>query len=66
LKTDEVISLPNDEIIKHNPFGPVLWGTNSRGWASRARKILGWEPKGAPLDETLDDVIELEAKALGL
>ncbi|CAZ79703.1 unnamed protein product [Tuber melanosporum] len=66
LKTDEVISLPNEEIIKQHPFGHILWGTNSRGWASRARKVLGWEPKGAPLDETLDDAIELEAKALGL
>ncbi|PWW79851.1 NAD(P)-binding protein [Tuber magnatum] len=66
LKTDEVISLPTEEVIKHHPFGHILWGTNSRGWASRARNILGWEPKGAPLDETLDDVIESEAKALGL
>lgn len=48
------------------PFGAVLWGTNSRGTASRARKVLGWKPTGASLEDTLDDLIDLEAKNQGL
>lgn len=47
-------------------FGPILWGSNSRSVASRARKELGWVPAGPPLDETLDSVIDQEAKKLGL
>lgn len=38
---------------------------NSKGVAARARKYLGWEAKGEPLKDTIDEVVELEAKALG-
>lgn len=64
--TDNVVSLSIEEVAAIAPFGPILWGTNSRGRATRARKALGWKPKGVPLEETLDDVIELEARVLGL
>jgi nucleoside-diphosphate-sugar epimerase len=66
LKTNDVVSLSVDDIKEIHPFGAVLWGTNSRGKASRARKVLGWAPKGAPLEETLDALIDSEAKLLGL
>lgn len=49
-----------------HPWGPVLWGSNSRSVASRARKELGWTPAGPSLDETLDFVIKQEANKLGL
>jgi nucleoside-diphosphate-sugar epimerase len=65
LKTDEVDDLSNEEVTKLHPFGHVLWGTNSKGKAERARK-LGWTPKHEPLLDTLDSLIEKEAKALGL
>jgi nucleoside-diphosphate-sugar epimerase len=66
LKTDNVASLSNEEIAKINPFGAILWGSNSRGTASRAGKFLGWKPVGPSLDDTLDDLIDSEAKSLGL
>ncbi|KAH8153416.1 uncharacterized protein LAJ45_02228 [Morchella importuna] len=66
LRTNDVASLNDDEIKKIHPFGCVIWGTNSRGRASRARKVLGWTPKGASLEETLDALIDSEAKSLGI
>lgn len=66
LKADNVVSLSNDEIAKIHPFGSILWGSNSRGTASRARKVLGWKPVGPSLEDTLDDLIDSEAKDLGL
>lgn len=30
IKTDNVASLSNDEIVKIHPFGVILWGSNSR------------------------------------
>ncbi|KAL0640177.1 hypothetical protein Q9L58_000735 [Maublancomyces gigas] len=66
LKSDAVDTLSNEEILKMHPWGPVLWGSNSRSVASRARKELGWTPTSPSLDETLDFVIKQEAKKLGL
>lgn len=42
------------------------YGANSKGVAQRARKYLGWEPKGVSLKETIAEVVTTEAKALGL
>jgi nucleoside-diphosphate-sugar epimerase len=66
IKTDEVDDLSVEEVTKIRPFGPIIWGTNSRGKAQRARERLGWNPVGPPVEETLDHTIEVEAKALGL
>ena len=46
--------------------GSVSWGRNSKGVAERARKYLGWQPKGAPLKDTIREVVAKEAKDLGL
>ena len=46
--------------------GSISWGQNSKGVAQRARKYLGWEPKGLLLEETIVDLVKSEAKALGL
>jgi nucleoside-diphosphate-sugar epimerase len=66
IKTDEVDDLSNEEVAKILAFGPIIWGTNSRGKAQRARERLGWNPVEPSLEETLDHAIEVEAKALGL
>lgn len=66
IKSDAVVSLSIEEVTKIHPFGPVLWGSNSRSVASRARKELGWNPVAPSLDETLDAVIDAEVKILGL
>jgi len=66
LKTDTVDHLSGEEIEKIKPFGGILWGSNSIGKAERARKVLGWTPTEQSLESILDDVIEMEAKGLGL
>lgn len=65
LKSAEVEELDVEEVKKLHPFGHVLWGTNSIGKAERARK-LGWAPTEKSLLETLDELIEQEAKLQGL
>ncbi|KAL2255267.1 hypothetical protein VTK26DRAFT_3720 [Humicola hyalothermophila] len=42
------------------------WGLNSKGVGSRARKYLGWEPRGRSLEEEIPGAVEWEAKQLGL
>ncbi|KAL7787415.1 hypothetical protein V8C37DRAFT_390670 [Trichoderma ceciliae] len=42
------------------------WGNNSKGVPQRAKKYLGWEPKGVPVEDTISEVVQLRAKALGL
>lgn len=66
LKTDAIISLSIEETLKIHPFAPILWASNSRSVASRARKELGWNPVAPALNETLDALIDAEAKVLGL
>jgi nucleoside-diphosphate-sugar epimerase len=41
----------------------ILWGTNARTKASRARKLLGWEPSNDSLEATLADLVRKEAGA---
>lgn len=63
---DETPSLSPDELAKLHPHALLLWGTNSRGKAIRARKLLGWEPHGQSLKELLPEIVEGEARSLGL
>jgi hypothetical protein len=42
------------------------YGLNSKGVAARARKVLGWEPKGRPLKDHIAGLVQEDAKALGL
>jgi len=44
----------------------LTWATNSKGVAKRARKYLGWQPKGKSLEEEIPNTVEDEAKELGL
>ncbi|KAI0882238.1 NAD(P)-binding protein [Annulohypoxylon maeteangense] len=41
------------------------FGTNSKSVAARARKYLGWTPKGPSLPDTLPATVTFEAKKLG-
>ena len=47
-------------------FGSVMWGSNSRGKAIRARKLLGWSPKEKSLEDDIPDVVAIEARRLGI
>lgn len=42
-----------------------IFYSTSLGASIRARKLLGWEPKGKSVVDDMVDVIALEAKALG-
>jgi nucleoside-diphosphate-sugar epimerase len=42
-----------------------IFYSTSLGESIRARKLLGWEPKGKSVVDDMVDVIALEAKALG-
>lgn len=66
LSTDQVDDLSVDKVLELHPFGHILWGSNSKGKAERARNRLGWVPKEPALEDTLDAAIEKEAKAMGL
>lgn len=56
-----------DEEEKHIlPFLHRIVGMNSRCKSIRAKKLLGWSPKERLLVDEAPDIIESEAKALGL
>lgn len=57
--------LTKEEADTLRPFGSVLWGTNSRCTAIRAKKLLGWTPKQKSLFDLLPEIVNDEAKSLG-
>ncbi|KAF2013004.1 NAD(P)-binding protein [Aaosphaeria arxii CBS 175.79] len=46
--------------------GPYRWGSNSRGTAVRARRLLGWVPNQLGLLETIDEIVDCQACVAGL
>jgi len=46
--------------------GGATWGLNSKGYAKRARKYLGWTPKGKSLKDEIPDIVDQEATLLGI
>lgn len=66
IKEDKTVQYEPDQVQKLHPFGPVIWGANSRGKAVRARQLLGWTPKDRSLLETIPDAVDYEAKRKGL
>ena len=68
LKTSDLEHHTKEELEKQmpeNPYGPLLWGSNSRGKADRLRQ-LGWSPKHDSLFDSLSSLYDREAKALGV
>lgn len=43
-----------------------IWGLNSKSFATRARRYLGWQPTRHGLKETIPEAVSLEAKKLGI
>lgn len=66
IDSPNVEELDIEEAKKAHPAGPYLWGTNSRGHAIRARKLLGWNPQKPRLIDLIPEIVALEAKDLGL
>ncbi|KAL4802502.1 hypothetical protein BDV18DRAFT_163904 [Aspergillus unguis] len=46
------------------PHGAVVLGTNARGRALRARKLLEWEPKMGVLEDYIPETVAVEARSL--
>ena len=68
LTSDEVVTLSGDEANQQlTPYASLLWGTNSRCKAIRARKLLGWSPKERRMnEEEIAETVNIAAKGLGL
>ncbi|KAL8995817.1 MAG: hypothetical protein Q9169_004537 [Polycauliona sp. 2 TL-2023] len=66
IPSDEVKTHTDEEINEMSPFGTGLWGANSRCRAIRARKLLGWSPKGISFEDEIPNTVALEADLRGL
>lgn len=66
IPTDEVKTLPNEEVDQLTPWGSCLFGANSRARAIRARKLLGWTPREKSIEDETPETVGAEAKRLGL
>jgi nucleoside-diphosphate-sugar epimerase len=66
LDSDDTPSLSATELAEIHPYALIIWGSNSRGKAIRARQLLGWKPHRESLVEILLSIIKEEARALGL
>ncbi len=53
-------------IVGYEDIPDKSWATNSRSVSSRARKYLGWKPKGPALKEEIPALVDGEARRLGL
>jgi nucleoside-diphosphate-sugar epimerase len=58
--------MTSKEAMDFAGFQAMSWGLNSKGFAKRARKYLGWKPSGKSLSDEIPSIVDGEAKALGL
>ncbi|KAG7081589.1 nucleoside-diphosphate-sugar epimerase [Colletotrichum scovillei] len=61
ISKDEVEEVGPEEANKVLPHGTVLFGTNARSEALRAKKVLGWAPTGESLEEEIPKAVSWEA-----
>lgn len=54
------------KMVKEEDVPDPSWGMNSSGKANRAKKYLGWEPKGPPLEGEWEAIVKEAAEALGV
>ena len=66
IESDELKGVTEEEIQAILPSARYQWTSNSRGKAIRARELLGWSPKARSLQDEIPDIVEGEARALGL
>ncbi|KAL4966756.1 putative nucleoside-diphosphate-sugar epimerase [Aspergillus stella-maris] len=66
IPSPDVDQIPDSEITKLNEFGLYAWGSSSRGWSHRGKKLLGWSPSRPSLLELVPEIVDIEAKDLGL
>ncbi|OJJ64940.1 hypothetical protein ASPSYDRAFT_39724 [Aspergillus sydowii CBS 593.65] len=62
----EVEPISDAQVRELNEFGLYAWGSSSRGWSYRGKKLLGWSPRRPSLLGLIPSIVEIEAKDLGL
>ncbi|QSZ34245.1 hypothetical protein DSL72_005835 [Monilinia vaccinii-corymbosi] len=65
IKTKEVAPMNVEEAKELAGFEAISWGLNSKGFAKRARKYLGWKPTGRSLKDEIPFIVDSEAKREG-
>lgn len=60
----EVTTLDNTR--NQGLWSSVTWGINSKSFANRARKNLGWEPTRGSIKDAIPEIVSSEAKRLGI
>lgn len=60
----EVTTLDNTKA--QGLWSSVTWGINSKSFATRARKNLGWEPTRGTMKDAVPEIVSSEAKRLGI
>lgn len=66
IKEEDAKAANVEEIKELAGFEGLSWGLNSKGFAKRARKYLGWKPHARSLEEELPYIVDLEAERKGL
>jgi hypothetical protein len=59
-------AMDKDKAINQAGFEAVSWGFNSRGKAERARKAVGWEPRGKGLEACVEEILRDEKVRLDM
>lgn len=66
IPSPDVESLDGAQTTEVPSVGTYAWGSNSRGNSIRAHKLFGWTPQKPKLIDLVPEIVEVEAKALGL
>ncbi|KAG5802825.1 hypothetical protein H9Q74_008047 [Fusarium xylarioides] len=60
ITTKDLDVLDWDATAALDPKGPYRWGSNSRGCALRAAKLLGWQPEQPGLLDNIEEIVNLQ------
>ncbi|KAI3584247.1 hypothetical protein IWW34DRAFT_800267 [Fusarium oxysporum f. sp. albedinis] len=60
ITTKDLDVLDWDATAALDPKGPYRWGSNSRGYALRATKLLGWQTEQPGLLDNIEDIVTLQ------
>ncbi|KAL6708744.1 hypothetical protein ACN47E_002440 [Coniothyrium glycines] len=63
-KNNKLTTIDASEADALSSHASILWGTNARTRASKARQALGWKPSAQSLAGTIPELVRAEAKNL--
>ncbi|KAF2275188.1 NAD dependent epimerase/dehydratase family protein [Westerdykella ornata] len=66
IETSEVDAISTEEADKLVELGSYLWGVNSRCRSIRANKLFGWKPTQKSLFDLVPEIVDVEARDLGI